>query len=73
MPTLPSITVTDAQLARITAAFPGATNVEKVAAYRDWLKAELREQVTRTELAALADQQNAARRAIADDVAANAI
>ena len=34
MPTLPSITVTDAQFARLKAILPGATDAEKAAAYR---------------------------------------
>lgn len=68
MPNMPTITVSDAQLARITAAFPGNTNAEKVAAYRDWLKAALRDRLATAELAALAETHNAARKAVVDDV-----
>lgn len=56
MPSLPTITVTDTQMARITAAFPGATQAEKVEAYRVWLKGQVRREVIRSETAALEEQ-----------------
>ena len=53
MPNLPVISVTDAQLARIIAAFPGETTAEKEDAYRAWLMGQLRNEVLRAENLAL--------------------
>lgn len=68
MPNLPTITVTDEQLARITSAFPGETTAEKVESYRTWLKRELRKEVTKSELKALNESHTAAVNAKYDEL-----
>lgn len=45
MPDLPTLTVTAAQATRIQNAFPGATQAEKVEAYRAWLRQAIRGEV----------------------------
>lgn len=57
MPNLPSITVTDAQLAKCVAAFTDA------AGYRTWLKAAVRDEVQRRTARALDEQHNTAKAA----------
>ena len=49
MPDLPTISPTQAQFDRIVAAFPGATNAEKVAAYKSWLTNRLIDHVLHVE------------------------
>ncbi len=56
MPTLPTITVTDTQLAKCVAAFTDA------AGYRTWLKAALRDEVLRREARRLDEAANTAKR-----------
>lgn len=56
MPTLPSLTVTDAQLAKCVAAFTDA------AGYRAWLKTALRDEVLRRESRRLDEAANTAKR-----------
>lgn len=63
MPDLPTLTVTAAQMARITAAFPGASNAEKAEAYKAWLRDAVRGYVK-------AHEQNALRIKYEADVAA---
>lgn len=53
MPDLPAITVTQTQLDRIVAAFPGTTPVEKAASYRAWLINRLIDRVLQVETAAV--------------------
>ena len=57
MPNLPSITVTDTQLAKCVAAFTDA------AGYRAWLKAALRDEVQRRAARRLDEEHNAAKKA----------
>ena len=57
MPNLPSITVTDAQLAKCIAAFTDA------AGYRTWLKAAVRDEVQRRTARTLNEEHNAAKAA----------
>ena len=57
MPNLPTITVTDAQLAKCVAAFTDA------AGYKKWLKAAVRDEVQRRTARALDEQHNAAKAA----------
>lgn len=59
MPNLPTLSVTQAQLDRITAAFPGTTTAEKVAAYQAWLINGLIDQVERAEGAVIDAAANA--------------
>lgn len=49
MPDLPTLTVTSAQATRIQNAFPGATQAERVEAYRTWLRQALKGYVTAAE------------------------
>lgn len=56
MPNLPTITVTDTQLAKCVAAFTDA------AGYRTWLKAALRDEVLRREARRLDEAANTAKR-----------
>lgn len=53
MPDLPTLTVTTAQATRIQNAFPGATQAERVEAYRAWLRQALKGYVTAAEEARL--------------------
>lgn len=64
MPTLPTLTVTDAQATRIQNAFPGATTAEKVEAYKAWLRQAVRGVVK-------AQEQDALRTKYEADVAAS--
>lgn len=57
MPNLPSLTVTDARLAKCVGVFGDA------AGYRTWLKAALRDEVQRREARALDEAHNEAKRA----------
>lgn len=57
MPTLPNLTVTDAQLAKCVASFGDA------AGYRAWLKAALRDEVARRTARNLDEAHNTAKRA----------
>ena len=57
MPNLPSITVTDAQLAKCIDAFTDA------AGYRTWLKAALLDEVQRRTIRQLDEEHNAAKKA----------
>lgn len=57
MPTLPSLTVTDTQLAKCVAAFGDA------AGYKTWLKAAVRDEVLRREARRLDEQANTAKAA----------
>lgn len=45
MPDLPTLTVTQAQMDKITSTFPGATLAEKSQAYKDWLTNRLVDRV----------------------------
>ena len=56
MPSLPSLTVTDTQLAKCVAAFTDA------AGYRTWLKAAVRDEVLRRESRRLDEAANTAKR-----------
>ncbi len=56
MPNLPTITVTDTQLAKCVAAFGDA------AGYRTWLKAAVRDEVLRREARRLDEEANTAKR-----------
>lgn len=56
MPTLPSLTVTDTQLAKCVAAFGDA------AGYKAWLKTALRDEVLRRESRRLDEAANTAKR-----------
>ncbi len=56
MPNLPTITVTDTQLAKCVAAFTDA------AGYRAWLKTALRDEVLRRESRRLDEEANTAKR-----------
>jgi len=56
MPNLPSITVTDTQLAKCVAAFGDA------AGYKAWLKAAVRDEVLRRESRRLDEAANTAKR-----------
>lgn len=56
MPTLPSLTVTDTQLAKCVAAFTDANG------YKTWLKAALREEVLRREALRMDIAASAAKR-----------
>lgn len=52
MPDLPTLTgLPQAQFDRIVAAFPGATNAEKVQAYKDWLTNRIIDRVGNVEAA----------------------
>ncbi len=55
MPNLPTITVTDAQLAKCVGAFTDA------AGYRAWLKAAVRDEVLRRETRRVDEEANAAK------------
>ena len=57
MPTLPNLTVTDAQLAKCVGVFGDA------AGYRAWLKAALRDEVQRRTARQLDEDANTAKRA----------
>ena len=57
MPNLPTVTVTDAQLAKCVAAFTDA------AGYKAWLKAALLDEVQRREARRLDEEHNAAKKA----------
>lgn len=59
MTDLPTISVDDQQLARITAAFPGETIQEKVEAYQQWLIRSLRQYVVKYEIKQLEIQHAA--------------
>lgn len=67
--TLPAITVTDAQFARLAAALPGTTAAEKIAAYTSGTLAHWRSYVIAADIraaeAAAAEQVEAARQAAA--------
>lgn len=56
MPNLPTLTVTDTQLAKCVAAFGDA------AGYRAWLKTALRDEVLRREARRLDEEANTAKR-----------
>jgi len=45
MPDLPTLTLPQDQFDRVVAAFPGATNADKAAAYKDWLTNRVIERV----------------------------
>ena len=57
MPNLPTLTVSDAQLARLVGAFQDA------AGYKTWLKQALVDEVTRREARRLDEEHNAAKKA----------
>ena len=57
MPNLPTLTVSDTQLARLVAAFTDA------AGYKAWLKAALLDEVQRREARRLDEEHNAAKKA----------
>lgn len=57
MPTLPSLTVTDTQLAKCVAAFGDA------AGYKAWLKQAVRDEVMRRESRRLDEEANTTKRA----------
>ena len=63
MPNLPSITVTDAQLAKCIDAFTDA------AGYRTWLKAAVRDEVQRRTVRQLDEEHNAAKAAALEALA----
>ena len=58
MPNLPTLTVSDTQLARLVAAFTDA------AGYKAWLKAALLDEVQRREARRLDEEHNAAKAAV---------
>lgn len=60
MPSLPSITVTDAQYARLANVIPGATAAEKAAAYKEMVKDMLRAMVIEADLRDAREAANAA-------------
>ena len=60
--TLPAITVTDAQFARLAKVIPGATAAEKANAYKDMVKAMLRDLVIEADLRDAREAANAALR-----------
>lgn len=64
MPNLPSITVSDAQLARLVGAFQDA------AGYKQWLKAALVDEVTRREARRLDEEANSVKAAALESLAA---
>lgn len=68
MPNLPTISVTDAQLSRITATFGSAAN------YRAWLKQQIKEAVFQKEadeiMAAAQEQIKSKRSEVDDDLGA---
>jgi hypothetical protein len=49
MPDLPTLTLPQDQFDRVVAAFPGATNAEKVANYKNWLTNRVIERVGNVE------------------------
>ena len=57
--TLPAITVTDAQYARLARIIPGDTAAEKSAAYKAMVKDMLRQLVIRADLTAAREAANA--------------
>lgn len=67
MPNLPTLTVTDVQLARCIAVFGDALT------YKTWLRERLRVEIVQHELAAVADRQNAEQAVIVADVNATAL
>jgi len=64
MPNLPTLTLTDAQLAKVTQAFTDA------AGYKAWLKAALLDEVQRREARRLDEEHNAAKAAALESLAA---
>ena len=58
--TLPAITVTDSQYARVAAVIPGDTAAEKAAAYTDMVKDMLRDLVIAADLRDAREAANAA-------------
>ena len=58
--TLPAITVTDAQYQRLAKVIPGATAAEKANAYKDMVKAMLRDLVVQADLRDAREAANAA-------------
>ena len=64
MPNLPTLTVSDTQLARLVAAFTDA------AGYKAWLKAALLDEVQRREARRLDEEHNAAKAAALESLAA---
>ena len=62
MPDMPTVTVTDAQLTRLLAAFPGANGAQKADAYRAFVKRNLREYVLLSEARTLDEQANVTKR-----------
>lgn len=71
MPTLPSITVTDAQYERLRLAIPGGTPAEQAAAYQTMVRAMLRRAVIDAEVRAAAEQAAAAVELARTQAAAN--
>lgn len=63
MPTLPTLTVTQAQYDRIVAAFPGDTLAKKGAAYNAWLTGELIDFVRAAEVHVIDEETNATKAA----------
>ena len=63
MPTLPGLTVTQAQYDRIVAAFPGSTLAKKAVAYNEWLTNALIDYVRAAEIAAVNNEMNTLRAA----------
>ena len=64
MPNLPTLTVSDTQLARLVAAFTDA------AGYKAWLKAALLDEVQRREARRLDEEANSAKAAALESLAA---
>ena len=64
MPSLPTLTVSDTQLARLVEAFTDA------AGYKSWLKAALLDEVQRREARRLDEEANSAKRAALESLAA---
>lgn len=60
MPTLPSITVTDDQFARLARVIPGDTAAEKAAAYKQMVRDMLRGLVVEADLRDAREAANAA-------------
>lgn len=71
MPTLPTITVTQAQLDRITAAFPGDTLAKKAANYQAWTVGNLIDFVQTAEIRVIDEETNATKAAAVAAVAAS--
>lgn len=71
MPTLPTLTVTQAHYDRIVAAFPGATATDKSVAYQAWLTNNLIDMVESVEAAKIDADAEVLRRAKLDALVAS--